>query len=661
VRLHELLLLSASRTAETPRLAVAGAANLDLLRRWRASLGIRVAPQRLRVARVVFDFDRGWHLVGAERHIDLEPGRPVRARFETASTFAARSAAALLLPGVPLPDRVEPSSELEFLLETEGPGVVVSDPHSEPGWRANVSGFAHRVFVPDLLAWHRPVEHEARRHEFLLAVLESRDAPARAWALDDWRAHLSDDLRSLSDIAERVLTEQRWTDLGHHFIALHPLFAASRLSIPAAMDSLRRLEPAIHAATARHHLAHARILAGDEDALSAWELSFVPRDDLEAQFQQSHNAQAWIRALSASSSASVRAAAVRSIEALAAHEYDAETAGDLLDAVRAGKFVPTPALRKRLDDGPTEDRSFVGQARAMGESTVPAFALELAMLVALVFALRPRRRPGAGLVATAWVVTLGVAFAMYDVVIAGVDLPVWLGLGLAAIGVFRLASKTGRLASDVSGKAFAVAAVLTLIDGFTSSAASVLVAASVGVGIAFLPSLAFRLQGATARSAPVHSRQEPLGWISKLPLALAVFFAAAIASVSLDSAAPLAVTVGTAIGAVVVLMFVRWARTGFALTPVARPWPRAIVFGYVLPVAWLLVARVVIEFGGPRLAPTIATGPSFRLISLPGVVVSSICAHAVFALLWLIAAARIRATWERMKPQWLREGVASTN
>ncbi len=117
---------------------------------------------------------------------------------------------------------------------------------------------------------------------------------------------------------------------------------------------------------------------------------------------------------------------------------------------------------------------------------------------------------------------LGVAAACIDVVAHGIDLlPDAVGLALAALGSFLLARPLRGRSRWTSPVAFALAAAVTAfrpllppgVVGYVGSAA-------LSIAIAWVPSLAFRLQGAHAEPPTRPSRRPRFRWTTRWALAL---------------------------------------------------------------------------------------------------------------------------------------------
>ncbi len=289
------------------------------------------------------------------------------------------------------------------------------------------------------------------RNEFSLVVIERADAESAGdWSLEDWIAvaagnlsQLAAESRKLSyKLRERIdllpIETAAWqTDRSR---AVHAL-ATLGMAVPypaSSFDDLRALQLsfaqwfAAGSGQPNETLRLARFMAGDErvmkgDGWRAW-ASSAESDTMR--YLMKPGGQFWARAAMLSPSARCREEALAILQG---SEVSTEVAGDLLDATRAGTFDAPPWLVTRLDDGPTDVRTFFGSLLRNWYWSLAAMALLAGALVAL-------SRVAVSNRAAAWAIILGVWLLTFDLWSAGFDiLPDWFGALLLLGGSLGLA------------------------------------------------------------------------------------------------------------------------------------------------------------------------------------------------------------------------------
>lgn len=377
-----------------------------------------------------------------------------------------------------------------------------------PGWFASstLSGnkaaarFAMSPDVP-LGGWSNP---NAFRNEITLAVLLPERGPDQRLTTAEWYDQLGADLGRLAGEAEAALAATRKASpramvspawLGAEQRTITNLAAvACRLPLPEAVGALTRLQHVIDVAWGRHGmlgdlLVFARLNAGDEGLLDEEGLC-ARLDRLRSEAQATLRAGRelfWIRLLAMTTSDRIRALALERLETEVMSE---EAAGDLLDLVRESVVEVTPAIRVRLDRGPTEDRSFAGLLRKAGAWTWAAGVVWVFAGLLLTLVLWPGRRPWARLVPAAWLLAVALAFVALDVRVAGIDVaPDALGYLLALVAVRVLGREARPLRTALTSWLAIAALTVVLVD-----ASEWIVRISAFLVVAFLPELAFRLR-----------------------------------------------------------------------------------------------------------------------------------------------------------------------
>ena len=357
------------------------------------------------------------------------------------------------------------------------------------------------VLSPDLdvRSWHRP---DWFRRQFSLMAFEPSDAPAGpVWTLARWRAAL---VQTLQRLAAGVTPEPpdqetyavRRFALDHQVDLLFAGAIATRIPLPEAQDALRALAQAPTMKTLRKQgqvFEVARLFAGDESALDAMQF---PEPTTLADKAIGWKGEAAVRLLELTRSERIRAFALAHIQAAG---LSGVAAGDLRDAVRAGRVSVPPWLAQRLEEGPTERRSWWEQLRVRPLYLVVLCVVLLYTVLTLALLLWPGRGSAARLVPAAWAVVVGFAIACVQMIVAGVDtVPNSLGFALSALGAWILARAAN--ARPWAAGLFAAMAVIgvvmrSLSDETTYRVFGVLQSALLVLAITFIARLAIRLRG----------------------------------------------------------------------------------------------------------------------------------------------------------------------
>jgi len=327
-----------------------------------------------------------------------------------------------------------------------GSGMRMSSSSSS----SNDSWIVGFVYSPELArrGLRRP---DSFRNEFSLVVIERADAESAGdWSLEDWFAVAAGNLSQLAaesgtlsyQLRERInmLPREtvRWQQ--NRSKAVHAL-ATLGMAVPyptSSFDDLRTLERsyaqwfAAGSGQPNETLRLARFMAGDErviaeDGWRAWANAAASDTML---YLMKRGGQFWARAAMLSPSARCREEALAILQG---SEVSQEVAGDLLDATRAGTFDAPPWLATRLDDGPTDVRTFFGSLLRNWYWSLAAMALLAGALVAL-------SRVAVSNRAAAWAIILGTWLLSFDLWSGGFDiLPDWFGALLLLGGSLGLA------------------------------------------------------------------------------------------------------------------------------------------------------------------------------------------------------------------------------
>ena len=486
---HNLLRLVVPTDRGRPPVAgLRGTHDNDFLQRWQDLVLDASDFARLRIARLYFEAGR-WTLrpedethvpVTMDKTIHLSHTAPLRERH--ASTYVG-----FTLPGLvaneaePMGSRllsmqagVERSSRgLKLRINWITRGLQAHGYSTYTGTSGNTAGVGYAM-SPDLRigGW---ANVDPFRHEFSLVLLEPEAAEDASWSLEEWRARLAADWNKLAKGVEAGKTTGRPNIgiggayrflLDHQHTLMNMGAVAGRLPLPTAVAAMRTVQPELrHLSSQKLMVVFARLMAGDEATLSEDQsvavLARMP-DDSYAVDTLGRSGEAWIRLLRSTTSDRIRAFALERLKEL--QTIAPRAMGDLLEAKRGGEVTLPAWLEQRLAVEPAEDRSWVGLAKTAWPWFTGAALLLVGMVLALAFALRPRRAPGQGLVPAAWLIFVGVLVASVHVSAFGFDhLPDPLGYGLAALGAALLAREVSNARRFLPAILFAVAGVLDMV------------------------------------------------------------------------------------------------------------------------------------------------------------------------------------------------------
>jgi hypothetical protein len=397
--------------------------------------GTGSGPQRVRTARLRLVGGR-WEIDPALSGVTPFDGRTITVRWTRPTVTPPEVAVTFAPPGLRAARRPEPH-ECAAILRVGPPGAdgrlpVVGlasshangDPWPHRLGPATESVPVGRVFSPDLRlrAYSR---RNPYRNAFTLVRIEDGDAAAaQPWSLADWATSIETDLRALAERA-RALPPGSAKDAAtfaaqHRQPILESAGIATALPVPGAIESLKALERLFEGDEAAVHAAGtillARFLAGDASRMEApgWQEWARTADQTDLVLVMKPGGRFWARAAMLSPNPAVRDEAFR---ILGETGMSAAVAGDVLDGVHWARVDVPPAIRERLDRGPTENRTVLGAVAAHAGW----FALLGAMLVAGIVLLVRQLLPSTSRTEGAALFTLGIAIVSLGLVTADAD------------------------------------------------------------------------------------------------------------------------------------------------------------------------------------------------------------------------------------------------